>query len=288
MASALLIYFLIMEVREYNHFKESYRKLMIANSDLELTIKDKKMQLDDITDKISDIESMIGMETKVGEETDSRLDAAKITASERIYMLRNIPNGDPVEFKGVTSNFGWRENPIRKGRKEFHTGIDLRAQMNTPVYATADGVVELARRNKKTGYGKMLILVHGHGFKTLYGHLNKIAVENGQFVKKGEVVAYTGNTGFSNGPHLHYEIQYIGVTLDPHSFMAWDLGNYESIFKKEKKVRWDSLAKGINWQWTILEQLSSQREQKSQAKSISPANSTSMGRSTEPSTPPTS
>ena len=256
------IYFLYQEMDAYKELREKYYRLMVANSDLELEIKDKKLALDDITDKIADIEEMIGMKPKEGLETDQRLNTAKINAAERLLMLRTIPSGHPVEYQGVTSRFGWRSNPIQPGKQEFHTGIDLRAQMNTPVYATADGIVEVARTNKQIGYGKLLILDHNFGIKTLYAHLNKIIVKPGTFIKKGQVVAYSGNTGYSNGPHLHYEIRYIGIALDPSEFMRWDLQNYEEIFEKERKVRWESLVKGIKWQWTLLEQLSSQKEQK--------------------------
>ena len=179
-------------------------------------------------------------------------------AIDKKFMLQNIPNGYPIKYIGISSKFGWRKHPILH-KKEFHTGLDLRAKMNTPVYATADGIVEFAKYHKRSGFGKLLIIDHNFGFKTLFGHLNKIVVKNGDFVHKGELVAYTGNSGLSSGPHLHYEIRYIGVVLNPIYFLKWNLKNYNYIFKKEKKVKWQSLIKAMNNQKQLIQQQLSQK-----------------------------
>jgi hypothetical protein len=273
--SALLIFFLSSKIDEYKVIQDKYHDLLVTNSNLEMNINKKETELLEIQEKVSDIEEMIGLEPKEGLETTSRLDIAEVDAQERILMLRSIPSGYPVQYNGVTSRFGWRTNPIQK-KKQFHTGIDQRAKMNTPVYATADGIVEVARSKSKIGYGKLLVLNHVLGFKSLYAHLNKIKIGTGEFVKKGQIIGYSGNTGYSSGPHLHYEVRYIGVALNPKNFMDWDLKNYGRIFEKEKRVKWESLAKGIKWQWTLLKQLSSQKEPKLQARSTSGANYMSM------------
>ncbi len=262
--SLFVIYFLFGEKKEYDSLKQDYHNLLIQNSDLEISIAEKKNELSDITEKISDIEVMIGVRPQENMARNERLDIAKISASERMLMFRNIPNGRPLDKIYVTSKYGWRTNPLKPGKREFHPGIDLRARMNTPVYATADGIVQKSRTSKawrRKGYGTLLVIDHGMGFETLFGHLNSIKVKAGEFVKKGDIVAHTGNTGYSSGPHLHYEVRYINMTLEPKHFMDWNLQSYEEIFEKEKKVRWESLAKGIKWQWTLLEQRSSQKEQ---------------------------
>lgn len=263
--SMFFIYFLIGEKDEYDNLKDKYKELIITNSDLEMSINDKKKELGNITEKIEIIEAMIGVKPKDNMESVERLDIATISAGEQMLMFENIPNGRPLDKIVVTSRYGWRENPLRPGKREFHPGIDLRAKINTPVYATADGIVKQSRTHRKwskKGYGKLLIIHHNLGFETLFGHLNKIVVKAGQFVKKGDVIAYTGNTGYSNGPHLHYEVRYIMMTLEPKNFIYWSRKNYEAIFAKEKRVRWQSLLKGIKWQWTLLEQQSSPKERK--------------------------
>lgn len=262
--SLFAIYFLFGEKKEYDALKGEYHKLMITNSDLEMSIASKKSELSEIAEKIADIETMIGVKPIENLESTDRLDIAKISARERMLMFRTIPNGKPLEKIITTSKYGWRMNPLKPKKREFHPGIDLRAKTGTPVFATADGIVKKSRTSqkwKRKGYGKLLIIDHGLGFETLFGHLHKIVVKAGQFVKKGDLVAYTGNTGYSSGPHLHYEVRYLKMTLEPKHFMNWSHENYEEIFKEEKKVRWESLAKGIKWQWTLLEQQLSQREQ---------------------------
>ena len=89
--------------------------------------------------------------------------------------------------------------------------------------------------------------------------VSEIYVDTGDFVKKGELIAYTGNSGLSNGPHLHYEVRYIGVVLDPMNFIKWNLKNYNAIFKKERKVKWQSLIKAMKYQKQLIQQQLSQK-----------------------------
>jgi murein DD-endopeptidase MepM/ murein hydrolase activator NlpD len=220
---------------------------------LEKNITQKQKFLEEVNVKISDIESILQINPPKEMGINEKLDLAKIDAVDKKYILQNIPNGYPVPYKGVSSPFGWRIHPILH-KKEFHPGIDLRAKMKTPIKATADAIVEYAHYHKTSGYGNLIILDHNFGFKTLFGHLHKIAVKNGEFVKKGQIIGYTGSSGLSNGPHLHYEIRYLGMVLNPKYFLKWNLKNYNEIFKKEKKVKWQSLIKAIQWQKRLLRQ----------------------------------
>ena len=155
----------------------------------------------------------------------------------------------------VTGRFGWRVHPILK-KKEFHRGLDIKASMQTPIKAPADGVIEYAGYHKSSGFGYLIILDHNYGFKTSYGHLSKkMLVKPGQFVKKGEIIGYTGNSGLSTGPHLHYEIRFIARPLDPLNFIQWERKNFDDIFKKENRVSWQSLVKIINDQFQAQRQL---------------------------------
>jgi murein DD-endopeptidase MepM/ murein hydrolase activator NlpD len=126
--------------------------------------------------------------------------------------------------------------------------------MRTPIYATADGIVEWAGYHKQSGYGKLIILQHNYGFKTYFGHLNKIVVKSGKFVKKGDLIAYSGNSGMSNGPHLHYEVRYMSRAVNPYWFVKWDIKNYKEIFEKEKRIPWQSLVTAIT-QIRMLKQI---------------------------------
>ncbi|WP_456449513.1 peptidoglycan DD-metalloendopeptidase family protein [Hydrogenimonas sp.] len=249
--AALVIYFLNHEIETLNTtiselekrriaLETEYRALEKENGKLKEKIAHKSEELKSMEDRIGEIEMMIGVKPLPQTDVWKRIDFASIDAQLRHRILQMIPNGSPVPFKGVTSRFGWRINPILK-RKEFHRGIDLKAKRGTPVRAPADGIVEFANMQKRSGYGNLLIISHNYGFKTFYGHLKSFKVKLGDSVKKGDIVAYTGNTGLSNGPHLHYEIRYLQMTLNPRNFMKWNIKNFSDIFEKEKRVKWASL-----------------------------------------------
>jgi murein DD-endopeptidase MepM/ murein hydrolase activator NlpD len=116
----------------------------------------------------------------------------------------------------VTSRFGVRTSPF-SGIEKFHEGIDIAAQTGTPVVAAADGLV--IRAGFGTGYGNMVEISHGYGIKTLYAHNSRLNVKAGQRVRRGDVVAYAGDSGSSTGPHLHYEVRVNGLPVNPSKYL---------------------------------------------------------------------
>lgn len=204
----------------------------------------KQEELSVVSDRLGDIEILIGLSPEGEVSLTDRIEIAKLTSEQRSALLKHIPSGSPVVYKGVTSKYGYRIHPTVKTR-EFHRGTDLRAKMRTEIHATADGVIEYAGNHKASGYGRLIILDHNYGFKTYFGHLNKISVKAGEYVKKGDLLGLSGNTGMSNGPHLHYEVRFIQRVLNPFWFIKWDIENYSDIFEKEKKVPWQSLVTAI-------------------------------------------
>jgi murein DD-endopeptidase MepM/ murein hydrolase activator NlpD len=130
-------------------------------------------------------------------------------------QLADAPSMWPIEGP-VTSSFGEREDPFN-GEGAFHSGIDISAPDGTPVRATADG--EVSDANMGAGYGREVVLNHGHDVLTVYGHLSAIAVLPGQHVKQGQVVGYVGQSGRSTGPHLHYEVRVHNVPVNPHKYL---------------------------------------------------------------------
>lgn len=117
----------------------------------------------------------------------------------------------------ITSGFGWRINPITGG-KEFHEGIDIATQLGNPIKAPANGIVSFA--GWESGYGNTIIIDHGYGITTLYGHLSKIDVKVGEMIKRGQVVGDIGDTGFSTGPHLHYQVMINGIPVNPMRYLV--------------------------------------------------------------------
>ena len=249
----------------YKELKEQNMHLQKSIEDTKLSLYAKKKELEELSESLTEIETLIGLKPLAKESLQQRVSTAKLSSSQRVTLLQLIPSGSPIEYHGITSKFGYRIHPTLK-RKEFHRGVDLKAKMNTPVYAPADAIVEWAGDRKGSGFGKLVILDHVYGFKTYYGHLNKVVIKSGQFVKKGDLIAYTGNTGRSNGPHLHYEIHFIHRALNPYYFMKWTQSNYNEIFQKETKVPWQSLITATSQIRVItptLVQPSSQKEQNS-------------------------
>jgi len=139
-------------------------------------------------------------------------------------MLMSIPAIQPISNKSldhIASGFGYRIDPIYKTPK-MHTGLDFAAAIGTPIYATGNGVIEDASYDAG-GYGNHVIIDHGYGYETLYGHMFKIKVHVGQQVKRGEVIGWIGSTGKSTGPHCHYEVIKNGDKIDPIHFFFNDL-----------------------------------------------------------------
>ena len=133
--------------------------------------------------------------------------------------LAHIPLGMPFSGR-ITSSFGHRENPFGGYGVETHRGMDIKGPMGAPVKSMAKGKVIFA--GVKGGYGNCIILGHGSGFETLYGHLSKIKVNNGQNIDIGQLIGNIGSTGRSTGPHLHYEVHQNGKRINPISFLTLD------------------------------------------------------------------
>ncbi len=250
---SFFISFLMYEVDAVQSKKEivehEYVKLKNSNDKLEKEISVKTKKYEEIKDKVSDIEELIGLTPNATDEMTTRLENINLTNIQEQSLLNSVPSGNILPDMIITAKFGWRKHPILK-RKEFHKGIDLKAKRKTPIKAPANGVVEFAGFHKSSGYGYLIILDHNYGFKTQYGHLDKkIIVKAGQFVKKGEIIGYTGNSGLSTGPHLHYEIRFISRPLNPINFLKWNKDNFKEIFKKERRVPWESLISMSNNQF---------------------------------------
>jgi murein DD-endopeptidase MepM/ murein hydrolase activator NlpD len=157
--------------------------------------------------------------------------------NEKINMWASRPAIQPINNKQLERlhlTYGSRFHPIFHSWKE-HKGLDFTAAKGTPIYATGDGVVTMAYTSDS--YGNVIYLNHGHGFETRYAHLFKFAVRAGQHVKRGQVIAYVGNTGTSVSAHLHYEVLFNAKHINPINFFQRDLSNkeYDKLIKESSK-----------------------------------------------------
>ncbi|RDU58538.1 M23 family metallopeptidase [Helicobacter sp. MIT 99-5507] len=232
---------------KYKYIEDSYQTLLDKNLSLLGQISAKKEEFLLIADKIEDLEGIIGVvNDNPNYGLQNRVEAASITGLQKIFIMKFVPNGLPLDsYKRISSGYGYRIHPLN-GSREFHAGIDFSSNLDTPVYATADGVVDFAKDGWNGGYGTLVKIDHSFGFKTYYAHLHSFAVKRGQFVKKGQLIAYVGNTGVSTGAHLHYEVRFLGSHINPKHFTEWDMSNFDKIFNKEKNVAWQSLLMTIN------------------------------------------
>lgn len=229
---------------------EQYQKMLKKNSYLNDQINQRLEEIALAGDRVDDLEGTIGVskddEGEKGESLISRIDVASITGAQKAFIMKFIPNGAPLDsYRRISAPFGNRMHPILHIMHK-HTGLDFGTSVNTPVYCTADGVVDFAADGWNGGYGRLVKVTHSFGFRTYYAHLNKIAVKNGQFVKKGQLLAYSGNSGISTGPHLHYEVRFLNQPINPINFVKWDMKNFDSIFEKERTIGWQSLLTTIN------------------------------------------
>ncbi len=148
--------------------------------------------------------------------------------------LASMPSIQPISNKNLTrigSGFGYRIDPVYKDRRA-HKGIDFTSPLGTPIYATGDGKVVDAGFSTG-GHGNRVVINHGFGYQTLYGHMYRIKARVGDEVKRGEVIGYVGSTGKSTGPHVHYEVHHNGVEVDPIYFFYNDLSpaQFDRILK---------------------------------------------------------
>ena len=181
-----------------------------------------------------DVEKLI---EKIEIESKS-LDEVFRSAGVKDANLSSMPVLKPVADKYVSrlaSGYGSRFHPILKVNK-MHKGLDFAASTGTPIYATGDGSVKVSEFN--SGYGNMVVLKHGNGYESLYAHMSRSKVRNGQKVKRGDVIGYVGSTGLSTGAHLHYEIHKNGEAVDPVMYFYNDVDpdDFIKIYQNSKKM----------------------------------------------------
>jgi murein DD-endopeptidase MepM/ murein hydrolase activator NlpD len=168
---------------------------------------------------------------KTLQNLDNRMDHQEKSYNDIVGFIKNkeqllacTPAIQPVsnsDLKRIASGFGYRIDPVYKTVK-FHAGLDFTAPQGTPIYATANGTVRIAG-NLGNGYGNHVVINHGYGYETLYGHMFRLKVQAGQKIKRGEILGWVGSTGKSTGPHCHYEVHKNGRHLDPVYFFYNDL-----------------------------------------------------------------
>jgi murein DD-endopeptidase MepM/ murein hydrolase activator NlpD len=207
----------------------SVRKAGVGGVDRYDDIKKKDLVHEDFLVRLH--ERVDKLKRKVYIESKSQDDLIAL-AENKEKLFAAIPAIQPVankELIALASGFGMRIHPVYKVRK-MHTGVDFAAQIGTPIYATADGVIDKLEVSF-SGYGKQLEIDHGFGYRTRFAHMHGFAVRFGQKVKRGDLIGYVGETGLSTAPHLHYEVFVNGIHVNPIHYFFNDLNakDYEKI-----------------------------------------------------------
>ncbi len=187
--------------------------LDFLNNKSELKLKEAMSYLDEVSRKIA------------FEKSEYKEISKRLAENQKLYAA--IPAIRPC-LGPISDGFGMRMHPILHIRR-MHDGIDIVTNIGTPIHATGNGKIDFA--GHKGGYGLVVEINHGFGYRTVYAHLSKIIVREGQKVKRGQVIAKSGTSGLSTGPHLHYEVHHNGVKLNPAQFFFGDMGFFELTSK---------------------------------------------------------
>lgn len=236
-----------LKVSRFNELRAQKEQLSRNYSKLEQVAKEQDIQVASLGSLAGEVSSLYGLKSEPLLTTTSsgKVPAAQLVSSvDQLYALkssalsgatmvgislgltRNVTTADwaransapniwPVEGP-ITGSFGERIDPFN-GEGAFHSGVDIAAPYGTPILAPADGVVEFA--DTLGGYGRSILVDHGHGITTRYGHLASFAVVAGQHVRRGDILGYVGLTGRSTGPHLHYEVRINDTPVNPHKYL---------------------------------------------------------------------
>ena len=210
---------------------KSIREAGVGGIDRYEDVREKNIIHEDIIVKLS--ESVDNLRRKIYVESKSQDEVVDLAESKE-KLFAAIPAIQPVANKqliALASGYGLRIHPIYKVKK-MHMGIDFAAAIGTPIYATADGLIDKVDISF-SGYGKVIEIDHGFGYRTRYAHMHGFAVRQGQKVKRGDLIGYVGNTGLSTAPHLHYEVYVNGVHANPVHYFFNDLNpaEYEKIIE---------------------------------------------------------
>jgi murein DD-endopeptidase MepM/ murein hydrolase activator NlpD len=220
---------------------EVYRSIFEANpvpDSARAKLTEQKKELDKVSGMNDEALSQTiantlnNISARIAYQVDSYKGIEKLINNQE-NKLASIPAIQPVSNKDLTrvaSGFGYRIHPIY-GIPKMHNGLDFTATQGTPIYATGDGVVKEAEFG--SGFGNNIVINHGYGYETLYGHLVRMKVRRGERVKRGQVIGWVGSTGASTGPHCHYEVHINGRPVDPVYFFYNDLNaeQYDRLLK---------------------------------------------------------
>lgn len=222
---------------------QQHDTILVLNEKLQVRtqhLKELQNSVRAISQKIEDFGfAFEGQQGKVS--LAERLRNVKLQAHTNLVLNSLVPLGNVLRDSKITSHYGYRIHPITK-KKKHHNGTDFSAPIGTAIYAPADGIITSIKTTAESrGSGNFLKVEHGMGFETSYSHLSKIIVKEHGTVSKGDIIAYTGNTGRSTGPHLHYEVSFLGKKINPYPLIKYASHGDIRQLQRESDLPWLSI-----------------------------------------------
>ncbi len=215
---------------EKNLIVDKYIYIYDKNENIKQQVEISQYKLDEINRRMFELEDIISMKDSIIHNNNiEEYDISSLSQSKKNIILQLLPNSLPF----FSDNFSL--SPLKSGLL-FNTAEGI------PIYATADGIVDLTRDNYTEGIGKFVKIVHSFGFTSIYGYLSKVNVKRGDIARKGQLIGYAG---ISNGKNLYYDIKFLGSEVDVEKFIYWNINNFAIVINQDSIVNWNSLL------WTL-------------------------------------
>jgi len=236
---------MLWKVTNYNSLRREQDTLKVRYQELQTQVKDTNQRLDSLQSLASEVAMAYGINrfrttpfaiSDASDEPEAQFEQSvdefnfleknptavamsssgiRLLPAAQLNSLGVVPSIWPV-IGEITGHFGERLDPF-SGEGAFHAGIDIASHVGDPIHATADGIVTVVE--KRAGYGQLVVIDHGFGVSTWYGHLSRFNTEVGMRVKRGDVIGFEGDTGRSTGPHLHYEVRIYNTPVNPWRYL---------------------------------------------------------------------
>lgn len=227
----ITIKFLASELKEMKAEKkivlDKYIYIYNKNENIKQQVEISQYKLGEINRRMFELEDIISMKDSVINNNDdiAEYDISLLSESEKKLILQLLPNSLPF-------------NSDKFSVSSLKSGLAFNVPKEIPVYATADGIVDLTRDNYTQGIGKFIKIVHSFGFTSIYGNLSKVILKRGDVARKGQLIGYASNSSVEN---LYYDIRFLGSEVDVNKFIYWNIDNFSSVINKDSIVNWDSL-----------------------------------------------
>ena len=240
---ALIVYFVMVRflvgeldeiIAEKNKAREQFQELYEKNSELARNVEYKTNELLKANMQISELERIVGIHKNLDMQVDNQnIDLDTLSDEQKAMVLKIMPNGDPVR------GYSW-ESSKTKDNSIAQSWV-YEVPKGTPVYATANGIVDSTNNARSGSYGVYVKLAHSFGFTSTYAYLDSMVVQKGEFVAKGQLIGYSGQSAGARGDGLLYELRFLGTPLHTMDYALWNLDNFNAVTKNKDHIDWKSL-----------------------------------------------